>query len=341
MTSNDRFSPLRSGAPAAVTVVEITDPTTANETIEVLEQDVVTLGPQRLRARRVTVRLESALVILHRTNLRVRTRSLVNRELVAYGACGPRAVGSVNGLPLRSGTLLAVQSGTEVVFVAEPGYESVFVLLAPHEIETHLRARQRDDAFRMPRGAELLHRDAAAVRRFFAWGKRLVGTAARQPGLFNDRREARAAAQGELLETLLATLGAATDFQPPRTDRTRLARSRIVKLAEDRALASTGAPFYLTDLCRAAGVSERSLEYAFREIVGMTPTAYLTRVRLHRVRKALQAATHASTTVSAEALNQGFWHFGELSRAYRACFGELPSETLRRTAPHDRTSNRS
>jgi transcriptional regulator GlxA family with amidase domain len=59
--------------------------------------------------------------------------------------------------------------------------------------------------------------------------------------------------------------------------------------------------------------------------------AYLSRFRLHRVRKALLAATPGSTTVSAEALAWGFWHFGELSRAYRECFGELPSETLLRT----------
>jgi hypothetical protein len=29
-------------------------------------------------------------------------------------------------------------------------------------------------------------------------------------------------------------------------------------------------------------------------------------------------------------LNWGFWHFGEFSRAYKECFGELPSDTLRR-----------
>jgi transcriptional regulator GlxA family with amidase domain len=72
------------------------------------------------------------------------------------------------------------------------------------------------------------------------------------------------------------------------------------------------------------------LEYAFKKIMGLTPMAYLTRVRLHRVRQALLAGSQGSTTVSAEALNWGFWHFGEFSRAYRACFGELPSDTLRR-----------
>jgi transcriptional regulator GlxA family with amidase domain len=33
--------------------------------------------------------------------------------------------------------------------------------------------------------------------------------------------------------------------------------------------------------------------------------------------------------VSAIALDWGFWHFGEFSRAYKACFGEAPSQTLR------------
>jgi len=46
---------------------------------------------------------------------------------------------------------------------------------------------------------------------------------------------------------------------------------------------------------------------------------YLVRLRLHRVRQALLAATQESTTVSVEALNGGFWHFGELLRAYREC----------------------
>jgi AraC family ethanolamine operon transcriptional activator len=53
--------------------------------------------------------------------------------------------------------------------------------------------------------------------------------------------------------------------------------------------------------------------------MALTPVAYLTRLRLHRVRKALLAATPGSTTVAAQALAWGFWHFGE-----------LPSETLQR-----------
>jgi transcriptional regulator GlxA family with amidase domain len=64
--------------------------------------------------------------------------------------------------------------------------------------------------------------------------------------------------------------------------------------------------------------------------MGLSPMAYLIRLRLHRVRAALLAAEPGSTQVSVEALKWGFWHFGEFSRAYKRCFGELPSDTLRR-----------
>jgi transcriptional regulator GlxA family with amidase domain len=176
----------------------------------------------------------------------------------------------------------------------------------------------------------MLQVDPEKVRRLFDWGKRLVDTAVIDPALFNESEAERSAAQGELLETLLAALDVANDFEPSRSDRTRQAQSRIVRIAEDHALSQTGTNLYVTELCRVTGVSERTLEYAFKEITGLTPMAYLLRLRLHRVREALLAATPESTKVSAEALNWGFWHFGEFSRAYKDCFGELPSETLRR-----------
>jgi AraC family ethanolamine operon transcriptional activator len=321
------------GSQPAVTVVELTDPTTSGETLEVADWDLVKLASPGLRARRVIVRLEGATVLYHRTNLRVRTRTTMSPGLVGFGAGGPGEKGSsVNGVSLRPGTMWAAEAGAEFAFVVEPGHESVFAAFTPDDMKAHFQGRQREASLSMPRGAEMLQRDPAFVRRFFEWGRRLVTTAERRPELFNDRRETRVAAQVELLEALLAALGATTDFKPPRRDDTRKAQSRIVKDAEVYALAHMGDRLYVTDLCKAAGASERSLEYAFKEIMGMTPVGYLTRVRLHRVRQALLAAAPGSTTVSVEALNGGFWHFGEFSRAYRYCFGELPSETLRREA---------
>jgi AraC-like DNA-binding protein len=319
------------GEQAAVSIVEISDPAVAGADVELIDQDVAQLQSMPLQARRVTIRLDAAAIIFLTTNLRVRTRTRsVRQDLLALVAFGPHAKGTVNGLTVRPGLILAAAPGAEARFVAEPGWESMTVLLSPQEIHAHLIARRREGEFRLPSGVEVLQADAARVRRLFRWGKRLVATAVRRPDLFNERREERDAAQVELLELLLAILDAATDFEPSRSDRSRQAQNRIVKIAEDYALSRAHDPLYVSDLCRVAGVSERTLQYAFKQVMGLTPTTYLTRVRLHRVRQALLAAPRGSTTISAEALKWGFWHFGEFSRAYKGCFGELPSDTVRR-----------
>jgi len=317
-------------AEPAVTVIEISDPAAAGAGIELLNLDAMQLQSAPLRARRVIVRLESAAVVFHSTNLRVRTRTSVRKGLLAYVTFGPQAKGTVNGLPVRPDLMLVAESESEAQFVTNHGYESIAFLLPPQDISAHLAARQREGEFRLPHGVEILQADAENVRRLFSWGKRLVDTAARQPALFNERKNERVAAHVELLETLLATLRVANDFEADRSDRTRQSHSLTVKTAEDYALSHTDDPLYVSDLCRVAAVSERTLENAFKEVMGLTPMTYLVRLRLHRVRQALLAATQGSTTVSAEALNWGFWHFGEFSRAYKECFGELPSDTLRR-----------
>ena len=317
-------------AQPAVTVVEIGDPAIASQGVEVINLDAVQLTSSPFRARRVVVRLEGGVVVHHSTSHRVRTRTRALPGLLAYVTFGPRTKGTVNGVPIRPSLMLAVEAESEVVFVPESGYESITLLLPPPVMRAHLSFRSREGDFRLPHGVEILQANAASVRRLYDWGKRLVETAARQPALFNDFKEARAAARIEMVETLLSTLGATTDFEPARADKTLQSQTLIVKRAEDYALAHTADPVYVSDLCRAAAVSERALEYAFREVMGLTPVAHLIRLRLHRVRQALLKATHGSTTVSAVALDWGFWHFGEFSRAYKDCFGELPSDTLRR-----------
>jgi hypothetical protein len=91
----------------AVSVVEISDPTAAGAGIELIEQDVVQLQPMPLRARRVIVRLGMSAVVFYSTNRRVRTRTSARTGLLAYVTFGPQSNGTVNGLPVSSGLMLA------------------------------------------------------------------------------------------------------------------------------------------------------------------------------------------------------------------------------------------
>ena len=325
--SDPAFTPDRT-----VTVEEIHDPTAVGAGIELIDQDAVQLLAVPFRARRVVVRLEDTAVLLHSTNARVRTRTTVRAGCVGWVAFGHRARGTVNGVAVRPGLVLAAAPGEEVCFVAEAGWESITFLLSAQELTAQLAARRRETEFRLPRGVEMLRVDPERVRRLFRWGQRLAEVASHHPGRFAERRPERVAAQLELLETVLATVDAAGDHEPSRGDRRQGAQSVLVQRAEAFAVANLGDRVQVGDLCRALSVSERTLEYAFKELLGLTPMAFLVRLRLHRVRRALLAARPGSTTVSSAALDGGFWHFGEFSRAYRECFGELPSETLRRKA---------
>ena len=106
-------------------------------------------------------------------------------------------------------------------------------------------------------------------------------------------------------------------------------RERLVRRADDYMRACLGGPLSLLDLCRELGVSERTLHYAFQEVRGLSPMAYLKAVRLNAVRQELKAATAGTATVRDIAQRWGFWHTGEFAAAYRRLFGELPSQTLK------------
>lgn len=314
----------------AVSIVEFTDPTIAGQGFELVAQDAVQLQSSSFQARRVIVRLGDANVVFHSTNARVRTRTAAQDGLLGYVTFDPKATGTVNGLPVRPDLLLAVEPSAEVSFVTDVGWKSISFLLRPEYIGAHLSARQREEEFRMPCGVEALQADAAMVRRLFEWGTRLVDAAVSEPASFNDCADRRAAAQVELVEILLATLRHAAGRKLDRRELAKQEQSRVVKIAEEFALSHLDERLYASDLCKVTALSERSLEYAFKETLGIAPVAYLARLRLHRVRDALQSESLDSRSITDIALGWGFWHSGEFSRAYKECFGELPSETRRR-----------
>ena len=86
----------------------------------------------------------------------------------------------------------------------------------------------------------------------------------------------------------------------------------------------------LADLCAAAGVCTRALEYGFHDFYELGPMAYVRNLRLCRVRHDLQAPGSEDDSVSSAARRWSFTHMGQFSHDYRVLFGEMPSETLAR-----------
>ena len=109
-------------------------------------------------------------------------------------------------------------------------------------------------------------------------------------------------------------------------------RRDVVERAEAYMRANLGAPVPLPELSRIVGVSERGLRNAFYCVRGMSPMRCLAAERLQGVRRALTDSDAKPVTVTSVATDYGFYELGRFAALYKEAFGEVPSETLRRTA---------
>jgi AraC-like DNA-binding protein len=85
----------------------------------------------------------------------------------------------------------------------------------------------------------------------------------------------------------------------------------------------------ITDIARAAYVTPRALQLAFRRQLDTTPMAYLRQVRLDAARWDLQRGNPYRDSVASIAASWGFGDASRFTRLYRSTYGELPSHTLR------------
>lgn len=129
----------------------------------------------------------------------------------------------------------------------------------------------------------------------------------------------------EIPARLVRVLHGSFDAPPPPSS----VRARTVRRALEVMEARRAEPLRIQELCKSVGVSWRTLDYAFRERFQMTPKQYLQASRLAGARRDL-VSRDRSINVTDAATRWGFWHLGQFAADYRAMFGELPSQTLRR-----------
>lgn len=116
-------------------------------------------------------------------------------------------------------------------------------------------------------------------------------------------------------------------MQQSQRERYRDIVDRFVQLAR----ANLDKPTRILELCRAIGVEPRQLRRACQAILGITPVSHLHRLRLSEARHTLSTPDGAASTITKVASRFGFHELGRFAAAYRAAFGEHPSETRQRT----------
>ena len=107
----------------------------------------------------------------------------------------------------------------------------------------------------------------------------------------------------------------------------------IVNLSHDPDKMST--PMSLLEVCQQLNVGQASLYRTCQDYFGMGIIEMMTQVRLEEARRSM--IYHSSTsnfdnnTIREIAIRFGFKHQGRFSRRYFTNFGELPSQTLKRS----------
>ncbi|NMM44858.1 helix-turn-helix transcriptional regulator [Rhodospirillaceae bacterium KN72] len=121
---------------------------------------------------------------------------------------------------------------------------------------------------------------------------------------------------GLILSTALDALAPNAAAQPSRL---RAALSFMVARYDQ--------PLTVADIAAAAATSPSRLFALFREWTGISPLAYLTRLRLDRAKLALR---HGSVPIAQIALTHGFGDQTAFTRAFRREVGETPGAYRRR-----------
>jgi AraC-like DNA-binding protein len=149
-----------------------------------------------------------------------------------------------------------------------------------------------------------------------------VRTTNEHPGLLEVGTEV-AAIQSRLLQPLVDYLEHPVAACEPTSLRA-VAVGWALELAD-----RSSRPMTALELAIKVGVSQRTLEHGFRELLGITPATYLRLHRMNKARRDLSQSDPGSTTVTQVALKWGFTHLGRFSSSYRALFGEAPLHTLK------------
>ena len=134
-------------------------------------------------------------------------------------------------------------------------------------------------------------------------------------------------AEVRLAEMVFATVRDRSQTSPEPSR--HLNRRVIVRKAEEFIRAHLCDPPSILELCEFTGAGRRALFYAFDELIGLSPIAYLKAARLQEARKRILASDQQHC-VQVVARSLSFSHLGQFSIDYAKHFGESPSQTCKR-----------
>lgn len=265
-------------------------------------------------------------------------RARLGRRLIQKGAApaGMRSFGLLaarniqifwHGRQVTGGDLFVFPLGGELDSVTQCDFDVVVVSLREDALLAACQSLELPDPDNLLKGDEVIRIDPKDMRRLRRFVLSTSNGLAKNVGLVTV--DGLGLVADEISRLLVLALSRGQGARGPKRS---IRRTQALKLVDAYLAEHTTQPPRLEDLCRAANVSERTLEYAFREHYRLTPKAFINGLRLNAARKALLLTNPTTSRVSEVVQNLGFWHMSQFAADYRSLFGELPSITLRRSA---------
>jgi len=232
------------------------------------------------------------------------------------------------GRPISPDAIMTMRGGDELDFRAPEHFDIVAVSIPVGVLTQYARDIERRDIEDELRNTAVIPANKAEVDAFRGFLLTALESVSRTPAMLQYAAMQKGL-EHALLSSVVKAVGPAD--APARAATSPMARHAIVARAQDYMRQHVEEPLTVADLCRVLGVSRRTLQYSFQEVLQLNPVSYLRAMRLNGARRMLKSAD-TQQSVQDVAARWGFWHLSHFASDYRRMFGELPSETLRGSA---------
>lgn len=231
------------------------------------------------------------------------------------------------GMELSTDEVVVLKPGSEIKGIGRPDFR-VFTLSVPETVlERVCEENELDEAMNIIQGNDSIRVDRIEQLKFISGLIGIVNEIRSNPAVM-DSPGYKGLCDREIPLKICQLI------EGPGHKKSILSspiREKIIKTCTQFLSDLPGDPVTVTDLCRINQVSERTLQYTFKEYYGISPKAYLKARMLNSVHAILRKGTPDNTMVTNIAYQFGFWHMGQFAHDYKRMFGRLPSETLKDT----------
>lgn len=235
------------------------------------------------------------------------------------------------GMPLHSGTVLLALPGSSCEMMLAPE-SSISLALAPVRPSVLSAVERNPDSFG-DAGQQFslfrpeCHAETRLGARYAVMFDSLIGKPRHGMSVFVESGMADTLVDDRALSELFAqsvpALTPANGYRPHYPTLRKAVRFMRANLHRD---------IYIEEIAAAVQISDRSLRHVFDDLLGVSPTRYLSLLRLHEASRRLSVHGNANRpSIKAVAMSCGLWDLSRFAANYRRAFGEHPSATLMRT----------